>query len=77
MAENDARSVYSFSGENTTHEVLITVVDQLALLQSRGHIVDYYLVQKLVAEGELGEWQGLAVGGILHPLANAKGAVRA
>ena len=43
------------------HDVLVTVVANVTLVNARGHVVDDDLVEQLVAEAKLRDGQRLAV----------------
>ena len=72
VAQDDTRSVYLCSSEYVPHEVLIQVVKDLVVLQSRHDIIDDYLMEQLVLEVELAERHRLVAVGSLHPLADAE-----
>ena len=72
MAQDDTRGVNRFTIEHVPHEILIQIIEDLMVRQSRNDVVDDDLVEQLVGEAELAERQWLAGVGRFHPLADAE-----
>ena len=72
MSQDDTRGVDLFTSEHVPHKILIQIVQELMLVESRNDIADDDLVEQLVWEVEMVERQWLVGVGRLHPLADTE-----